>query len=211
MNFPSALVVDLTESTIEANARFFASMDDVPKAGNFHGHWHYYESEKIILMANGKGKSLSFMTIVFGPRLPRFPLSILRFHPDVMIFIDEEAYSEIGKNAQTLSPRFLTLSTEKACVCLGDAGFLLTIERKRPGSSWGALLRMSRSPVSRAVPPLGMMTWFPRRMTAIIRWLGKARPGYFGRPKGVVFPHLLFGERALCRPPDGAPPRTRTS
>lgn len=100
-------VVDLTESTIEANARFFASMDDVPKQAISMGIGTIMKAKKIILMANGKGKAPIIYDTVFGPVTPQVPASILRFHPDVMIFVDEEAYSEIAKKCPDFEPETL--------------------------------------------------------------------------------------------------------
>ena len=100
-------VVDLTESTIQANARFFASMDDVPKQAISMGIGTIMKAKKIILMANGKGKAPIIFDTVFGPVTPQVPASILRFHPDVMIFVDEEAYSEIAKKCPDFEPETL--------------------------------------------------------------------------------------------------------
>ena len=100
-------MVDLTESTIEANARFFASMDDVPKQAISMGIGTIMKAKKIILMANGKGKAPIIYDTVFGPVTPQVPASILRFHPDVMIFVDEEAYNEIAKKCPDFKPETL--------------------------------------------------------------------------------------------------------
>lgn len=100
-------VVDLTESTIQANARFFASMDDVPKQAISMGIGTIMKAKKIILMANGKGKAPIIYDTVFGPVTPQVPASILRFHPDAMIFVDEEAYSVIAEKCPDFKPETL--------------------------------------------------------------------------------------------------------
>lgn len=88
-------LVDLTESTINANARFFESLDDVPKRAITMGIGTIMKAKKIILMANGKGKAQIIYDTICGPVTPEVPASILRFHPDVTIFVDEEAGSLI--------------------------------------------------------------------------------------------------------------------
>ena len=90
-------VVDLTESTIEANARFFASMDDVPKQAISMGIGTIMKAKKIVLLANGAKKAQTIYDTVYGPITPKVPASILRLHPDVTIFVDEEAGALLKK------------------------------------------------------------------------------------------------------------------
>lgn len=84
-------VVDLTQSTIEANARFFESMDDVPKKALTMGIGTIMKAKKIVLMANGPKKAQTIYDTVYGPITPEVPASVLRLHPDVTIFVDEQA------------------------------------------------------------------------------------------------------------------------
>lgn len=86
-------VVDLTESTIQANARFFSSIDEVPKKAISMGIGTIMKAKKIVLVANGAGKAQILFETVAGPVTPQVPASILQFHPDVTIFADEEACS----------------------------------------------------------------------------------------------------------------------
>ena len=76
--------VDLTESTIEANKRFFASYDDVPKQA-------YTMGIKTIMQAKAGIVKQAF----FGPVTPRVPASILQLHSDAIVIADEDALSEI--------------------------------------------------------------------------------------------------------------------
>ena len=84
-------VVDLTQNTIEANARFFESMDDVPKKALTMGIGTIMKAKKIVLMANGPKKAQTIYDTVYGPITPEVPASVLRLHPDVTIFVDEQA------------------------------------------------------------------------------------------------------------------------
>ena len=84
-------VVDLTQNTIEANARFFQSMDEVPKQAITMGIGTIMKAKKIVLLANGPKKAQTIYDTVYGPITPKVPASILRLHPDVTIFVDEEA------------------------------------------------------------------------------------------------------------------------
>lgn len=84
-------VVDLTQNTIEANARFFESMDDVPKKALTMGIGTIMKAKKIVLMANGPKKAQTIYDTVYGPITPEVPASVLRLHSDVTIFVDEQA------------------------------------------------------------------------------------------------------------------------
>ena len=86
--------VDLTEMTIEANKRFFASADDVPRQAFTMGIGTIMRSRKIILAVSGKDKAAILKKALYGPVTPEVPASILQFHPDVIVIADEEALSE---------------------------------------------------------------------------------------------------------------------
>ena len=85
--------VKLTEETIEANSRFFASKDDVPKYAYTMGIKSIIQAKKILLVASGKSKAKAVYDTVCGPITPAVPASILQLHPDVTIVADEEALS----------------------------------------------------------------------------------------------------------------------
>lgn len=89
--------VDLQESTIEANKRFFASADDVPKQAYTMGIGTIMKAKKILVVANGEGKADIVAKAFFGPVAPEVPASILQFHPDVTIVVDEAAASRLPK------------------------------------------------------------------------------------------------------------------
>lgn len=89
--------VDLTESTIEANKRFFASADDVPRQAYTMGIGTIMKAKKILVVVNGEGKADIVAKAFFGPVTPEVPASILQLHPDVTVVADKEALSKIPR------------------------------------------------------------------------------------------------------------------
>lgn len=87
--------VDLAEPTIEANARFFESRDQVPTQAYTMGIRNIMAAKQILMVANGKGKAKILKEAFQGPVTPRVPASILQLHPDVILVADEEALSEM--------------------------------------------------------------------------------------------------------------------
>ena len=85
--------VDLQESTIEANKRFFASADDVPKQAYTMGIGTIMKAKKILVVVSGADKAQIVKDAFFGPVTPHVPASILQFHPDVTVVADEAALS----------------------------------------------------------------------------------------------------------------------
>ena len=88
-------VVELTQSTLEANKRFFDSIDDVPTHAVCMGIKTIMNARKIILMAYGKGKAAAMAAAINGPIDLNVPASILQLHPDCTIYMDEDAASEL--------------------------------------------------------------------------------------------------------------------
>ena len=89
--------VELTESTIEANKRFFASADDVPRQAYTMGIGTIMKAKKILLIVNGEDKADALAKAVYGPVTPEVPASILQFHNDVVIVADQAALSRMPK------------------------------------------------------------------------------------------------------------------
>lgn len=89
-------VVDLTESTIEANARFFASADDVPKQALTMGIGCIMAARRVLLIASGADKADALYNAVCGPITPQCPASVLQLHSDVVIVGDEAALSRLA-------------------------------------------------------------------------------------------------------------------
>ena len=89
--------VDLAESTIEANKRFFASVDDVPRQAYTMGIGTLMKAKKILLIVNGESKADAVAKAFFGPVTPEVPASILQFHSDVVVIGDSAALSKIPR------------------------------------------------------------------------------------------------------------------
>ena len=87
--------VDLTESTIEANKRFFASADDVPNQAYTMGIKTIMQAKKILIVVNGENKADIVERAFFGPVTPEVPASILQLHNDVTLVGDEAALAKI--------------------------------------------------------------------------------------------------------------------
>ncbi|EHJ57705.1 glucosamine-6-phosphate deaminase [Streptococcus urinalis] len=89
-------VVDLEQSTIEANSRFFSSIDQVPKQALSMGIASILKSKMIVLMAYGKDKASAIKGMIEGPVTEEMPASILQKHDNVIVIVDDEAASELN-------------------------------------------------------------------------------------------------------------------
>lgn len=87
--------VDLAESTISANARFFASADMVPRQAYTMGIQTIMRAKKILVVASGKDKAEIIKKAFFGPITPQVPASVLQLHTDVILVGDEASLSLI--------------------------------------------------------------------------------------------------------------------
>ena len=86
-------VVNLTETTIQANARFFASADEVPRQAMTMGIQTIMQAKKVLVAVSGKDKAEIVKKAFTGPVTPNVPASILQMHPDVILVGDEAALS----------------------------------------------------------------------------------------------------------------------
>ncbi|MDC3418568.1 glucosamine-6-phosphate deaminase [Aquibacillus salsiterrae] len=89
-------VVDLTEATRKANARFFDHIDEVPKQAITMGIATIMRSKEILLLVSGERKSNALAQLLEGKVDPAFPASILREHPNVSIIADHDALGDIN-------------------------------------------------------------------------------------------------------------------
>lgn len=89
--------VELTEMTREANKRFFNSIDEVPTAAFTMGIGTVMAARKIVMVITGKDKAEIARAAFRGPVTPQVPASILQFHPDVTLIVDEAAAALLGK------------------------------------------------------------------------------------------------------------------
>ena len=85
-------VTGLTEDTIKANSRFFASIDEVPTRALTMGMGSIMMAKKIILLANGKNKHAAIAAMLDDKITTAVPATLLKLHPDVIVFCDKEAY-----------------------------------------------------------------------------------------------------------------------
>lgn len=88
-------LVDLDEKTIEANSRFFESIEEVPTKAVSMGIKTIMHSKKIILLASGIAKAEAIAKAVNGKISSEVPASILQLHKDVTIIVDKEAGSKL--------------------------------------------------------------------------------------------------------------------
>lgn len=88
-------VVELTDSTIDANARFFADRNEVPRKAMTMGIRSIMQARQILVVVNGEGKADIVKKAFFGPVTPQVPASILQLHPDVILVGDKAALSKI--------------------------------------------------------------------------------------------------------------------
>lgn len=86
--------VSLAQSTIEANARFFASLEEVPTQAYTMGIKTIMSAKRILVVASGEDKADAVQKAFFGPITPHVPGSVLQLHPDVTLVADETALSK---------------------------------------------------------------------------------------------------------------------
>lgn len=88
-------VVELTESTIEANKRYFDKVEDVPTHALSMGIGSIMQSKKILLMAFGTDKADAIKGMIDGEVTVDLPASVLQNHADITVIIDEDAASKL--------------------------------------------------------------------------------------------------------------------
>lgn len=84
-------IVNLTESTIKANSRFFNDMSDVPKQAFTMGMKSIMQAKKILILASGEIKAKAVYKTVKGEVNVNCPASILQKHPDCTLVVDKSA------------------------------------------------------------------------------------------------------------------------
>jgi len=88
-------VVELTESTINANKRNFEKVEDVPTRAVSMGIGSIMKGKKMILMAYGEAKADAIKGMIDGPVSVDLPASALQNHSDVVVIIDDAAASKL--------------------------------------------------------------------------------------------------------------------
>ena len=74
-------LVDLTESTLNANKHFFTSKTNIPRQAYTMGIKNIMSAKKIVVIVSGKSKSQILKEVIYGPITPHVPASILQLHP----------------------------------------------------------------------------------------------------------------------------------
>ena len=87
--------VALSQSTIEANRRFFSDKEEVPRQALTVGMAPIMQARQVLLLVSGKDKAPMVKEAFFGPVTPWVPASILQLHKDVILLGDQAALSEI--------------------------------------------------------------------------------------------------------------------
>ena len=88
-------VVNLTDSTIDANKRFFKNREDVPRQAITLGMGGIMRARKIILLAFGESKADAVRAMIQGNIDPQCPASILQLHGDATLLLDKAASSKL--------------------------------------------------------------------------------------------------------------------
>lgn len=88
-------IVELSNSTIEANSRFFSAKNDVPKRALTMGINQIMSAKRIVLLAFGEEKSDILRTALTGEITPSCPASVLQHHPNLTVIADTAALSKI--------------------------------------------------------------------------------------------------------------------
>lgn len=86
--------VDLQPSTIEANKRFFATIDEVPKQAYTMGIGTIMSAKTILLIVSGAEKAQILYDALCGPITPKVPASVLQLHQNVIVVADEAALAK---------------------------------------------------------------------------------------------------------------------
>ena len=87
-------VTGLTESTMQANARFFSEDEVMPDKALTMGMGSIFKADKILVLANGKAKRDAVSQLVSGRITTSCPVTLLNLHKDVTLICDKEAFGE---------------------------------------------------------------------------------------------------------------------
>jgi len=88
-------MVTLTEQTIDDNARFFKKRSDVPRHAISMGVGTVLEARRLLMVVNGKNKAAALAAAIEGPLTSMITASALQLHPDVIVFADDDAASDL--------------------------------------------------------------------------------------------------------------------
>ena len=94
-------VVSLSERTIKDNARFFKSIDEVPRQALSMGIETIMRARKIVLLASGEGKADAVAKSLEGPITTEVPASVLQRHPDCTFILDKASASKLTRKVRS--------------------------------------------------------------------------------------------------------------
>ena len=86
----------LDESTIDANARFFASRDDVPRYALTMGMGNIMRARKLLLIISGSKQEAASKLLLSDKIDPHCPATFLRLHRDAVVFLEKKLADDIG-------------------------------------------------------------------------------------------------------------------
>lgn len=84
-------IVDLAQETLDANARFFDAVEDIPTQAVTMGIGSIMKGKEILLLVSGESKAEALASVINGEITEDFPASILQSHDNVTIIADEAA------------------------------------------------------------------------------------------------------------------------
>ncbi len=90
-------VKTLDEATRKDNARFFTSLDEVPKYAITMGIGTIMEARQLILLANKDNKADAIKMTVEGPITAMVPATVVQLHPKAVIIVDKPAASKLTR------------------------------------------------------------------------------------------------------------------
>ena len=101
--YDGAHVEELDESTIDANARFFATREEVPTRAISMGMGDILRAKKLLLLATGENKAEAMKGLLLNEELDvQNPATLVKTHPDVTVIIDRELAELVGYREETV-------------------------------------------------------------------------------------------------------------
>jgi len=86
--------VNLTESSIQANSRFFGPDEHQPTSALTMGISHIFKAKKVLILISGAGKAEITKKLFEGVIHTDVPACLLLLHPDVTVIVDKAANGE---------------------------------------------------------------------------------------------------------------------
>lgn len=108
-------IVDLTQKTIEDNARFFASANDVPKQALSMGNGTILEAREIVLIADKASKADAISKSIEDPVTEQVPASLLQAHKNTTFVVDKDAASKLKKKYSTPASKSCCSPKDSCC------------------------------------------------------------------------------------------------